>query len=625
MRRIGKKQLLWLSGGLIAVALGLKWTIGDSAAPVAEILLILSSILAGWEIAVQGIRLLFMRMITIDLLVTLAFVGAMMIGEYVESAAVTFLFLLGHYLESRTMERTRASIQSLLSLTPDTAVVSRNGEETVFPVNEVVKGDVVVIRPGMRIPVDGLVRTGHAYINQAAITGESEPVHKIEGDLVYSGTLVDSGYLLVHAERVGEDTTFSRIIALVEEAQDRKAKTQKFLDVFAKYYTPLIIVMTAAMYIFTRDLEMALTLLVIACPGALVISAPVSMVAGIGNGAAHGVLIKGGDIVEKLSRINVLALDKTGTLTEGKPKVTSIRTEGAHSEDELLGLIAAAETYSEHPLGRAIIQEAVHRGLQPLRVPEHTNIKVGMGVQAYFEGDRQITVGNRALLSAAGVPLKSCMETAAAQLEREGQTVIFAAENGELLGYLAVADQPREDARDLVLGVAKRGVARTVMLTGDREGPACRIAELVGVTNVKHSLLPEDKVQALRSFQGDRSMIGMVGDGVNDAPALAAADVGITLGGAGSDAAMETADVVLMSDELGKLAYAITLAKTTVVNMKQNIVFSVLVAGLLVAGVLGKMVFLTSGMLIHELSVLLVILNALRVVRLKPKPKVVEH
>lgn len=447
-------------------------------------------------------------------------------------------------------------------------------------------------------------------MNQSAITGESIPVRKVVSAKVFSGAVIESGYIKVRAEKVGEDTTFSRILQMVEDAQDKKAKTQKFLEEFSKYYTPGIIILTFIIYLVTRDITLALTLLVIACPGALVISAPVSIVAGIGNGAKNGILIKGGDIIEKLGSSKVIAFDKTGTLTMGKPQVTSIKGFSI-SEDELLKIAGRAESYSEHPLGRAIMTEATSRFDNAMDPPEESEIIVGQGLRVVLDGNT-ILVGNRRLMDQNHVIIPDEVAEYIKREEMEGQTAVIVSDLQGVLGVISIADVLREDARNTVSRLKSLGIERVVMLTGDNSRTAAAIARQVGIDEFYGELLPQDKVAILDDLQGQVGTTVMVGDGVNDAPALASADLGIALGGAGTDVAMETADVVLMSDQLHKLSYAIGLSRATVRNLKQNIYFSIIVAGSLLAGVLAKKVFLSSGMLIHELSVLLVTINAIR-------------
>lgn len=607
MFKISRGQRVIISGLLILLSFAFRYL---HLNPIfKDALMIAAAFVAGYPIALNAFRAIKFRIVGIDALVTLAVIGALIIGEYWEAAAVTFLFMFGAYLEGKTLEKTRSAIKSLLDLAPNTARVIRDDKETEIPAEEVMLDEIVIIKPGEKIPVDGTVVEGSSYVNQAAITGESIPVSKAIDDTVFSGTVIESGYIKVRADRVGEDTTFSRILQMVEEAQDKKARTQKFLEVFSKYYTPSIMVLAVIVFIITRDVELALTLLVIACPGALVISTPVSIVAGIGNGARHGVLMKGGEVIEKLGTTKVLAFDKTGTLTVGKPKVTKIKAFHGEEED-LLKFTAIAEGYSEHPLARAILEEANKR-FESLPSPEDSEIIAGHGLKVKVEG-RTILVGNRKLMIENQINISQEVEEYISQEESLGQTVVITADKDRVLGVISIADDIRDGAVELIKRLKAKGIKRIVMLTGDNERAAAAIAKKLGLDDYYAELLPEGKVEMLKKLQDNYGTTAMVGDGVNDAPALASADFGIAIGGAGSDVAMETADVVLMSAELNKLSYAIGLSRATVINMKQNIYFAIAVVMLLIAGVLLKLVFLSSGMLIHELSVLLVIINAIR-------------
>jgi len=607
--RMTKKQRIILSGILVALSFILDKTIGLK--PVTIVVMLTSTIIAGTPIFLKAIGALKYRIVGIDALVTIAVTGAIIIGEYWEAAAVTFLFMFGDYLESRTIEKTRSSIKALLDMAPDIARVRRDGVELEISPEEVVQGDLVIVKPGEKIAVDGTITEGTAYVNQAAITGESIPIGREPGETVFSGTIIESGYLIIQADRVGEDTTFARILHMVEEAQDKKAKTQKMLEQFSRYYTPSIIVLSALLYIITRDLVLALTLLVIACPGALVISAPVSIVAGIGNGAKHGVLVKSGEIMEKLGTLKVIAFDKTGTLTVGKPAVRRIKTYGI-AEDALLKLAAIGESYSEHPLAKAIISEATSRLGEINTVPEGAGIVAGQGITFQVDGKAYL-IGNRKLFEANGIKISSSEYEAYLHSEEEqGQTAVIVGDIEKVLGIISIADTVREDAAKLITNLKSLGIQKTVMLTGDNRRAAKAISDELGLDEYYAELLPEDKVRVLGELQQKYGRTAMVGDGVNDAPALATADLGIAIGGAGSDVAIETADVVLMSAEVRKLSYAIGLSRATVRNMKQNIYFALVVAGLLLAGVLVKTVNLSFGMLIHELSVFLVIVNAVR-------------
>lgn len=607
--KLTKKQRIILSGILVSLSLILDKMIG--LRPVTIITMLVSTFIAGTPIFLKALAALKYRIVGIDALVTIAVTGALIIGEYWEAAAVTFLFVFGDYLESRTIEKTRSSIKALLDMAPDIARVRREGVELEISPEEVVQGDLVIVKPGEKIAVDGTVLEGTAYVNQAAITGESIPVGRAPGETVFSGTIIESGYLIIKADRVGEDTTFARILNMVEEAQDKKAKTQKMLEQFSRYYTPGIIVLAALLFISTRDLVLALTLLVIACPGALVISAPVSIVAGIGNGAKHGVLVKSGEIMEKLGTLKVIAFDKTGTLTVGKPAVQRIKTYGME-ENALLRLAAIGESYSEHPLAKAIIGATTSRLGEINDVPEEAWIIAGQGLTFQLEGKTYL-IGNRKLFDANGINIDDGEYAAYLRSEEEqGQTAVIVGDTERVLGIISIADTVREDAARLITNLKSLGIQKTVMLTGDNWRAAKAIATKLGLDEYYAELLPEDKVRVLGELQQKYGRTAMVGDGVNDAPALATADLGIAIGGAGSDVAIETADVVLMSAEVRKLSYAIGLSRETVRNMKQNIYFALLVAGLLLAGVLVKTVNLSLGMLVHELSVFLVIVNAVR-------------
>ncbi len=607
MAGLSKVRRVQISGVLVALAFVLRNT--TEATVITNLIMLGATIVAGIPILKRAVGALKYKILGIDSLVSIAVIGALAIGEYWEAAAVTFLFMLGDYLEARTIEKTRSSIKALLELAPDTARVLRDGVEVEISPEDVVAGDVVIVKPGEKIPVDGMVLEGTAYVNQAAITGESIPLSKEPEDSVFSGTIIESGYLKVRADRVGEDTTFARILQMVEEAQDKKANTQKFLERFSRYYTPSIIVLAVLIYLVSRDLVLALTLLVIACPGALVISAPVSIVAGIGNGAKHGVLIKGGEIMENLGKSKVLAFDKTGTLTVGKPGVTKIKAYGI-DEKELLRLAAIGESYSEHPLARAIIERA-EKDLGPItETPAEAEMITGHGLRAVIAGET-LLIGNRKLFTDNNVSLEGVQEYLDSE-EEKGQTAIIVGNLTEVLGVISIADTVREDAKSLIATLKRLGIAKIAMLTGDNPGTAKSISEQLEIDEYYAELLPEDKVKVLNELREKYGAVAMVGDGVNDAPALASADVGIAIGGAGTDVAMETADVVLMSAQIRQLAHAIGLSRATVRNLKQNIIFALLVAGLLLFGVLVKTVNLSFGMLVHEASVLLVIVNAVR-------------
>lgn len=604
---LSKGKIVMISGVLTAVSFLLKELVGYETITV--VFMLAAAATAGAPVIRKALGAIRYGIVGIDALVTIAVVGAIIIGEFWEAAAVTFLFMLGDYLESRTIEKTRSSIKALLDLAPEKTRVRRNGAETELAPEEVERGDLVVVKPGEKISVDGTITEGTAYVNQAAITGESIPVSLGVGNTVFSGTVIESGYLIIRADRVGEDTTFARILQMVEEAQDKKARTQKFLEKFSRWYTPAIILLSVLMVILTGDVVLSLTLLVIACPGALVISTPVSIVAGIGNGAKHGVLVKSGEVMEKLGTVRVVAFDKTGTLTEGKPSVTRVKAYGLE-EDQLLRIAAVGESYSEHPLGRAIIEKAAEK-LGPVNeAPEQTEIIPGKGIRFSLDGTVYL-IGNRKLFLENGIRVDGHEEDITGEEER-GRTVVIIGANGGICGLISISDAVREEVRPLIPRLKTLGVKKAVMLTGDNRRAARAIAAETGLDEYYSELLPEDKVKILEQLREKHGRIAMVGDGVNDAPALATADVGIAVGGAGTDVAMETADVVLISPKLGKLSFAVGLSRATVRNMKQNITFALLVAALLLTGVLIRTVNLSFGMLVHEVSVLMVIINAVR-------------
>ena len=582
------------------------------------IALLVVTMIAGVPIFIKAYQALRLKAFSIELLVTIAVIGALFIGEYVESAVVTFLFLFGDFLEGRTLEKTRSSLRELTEMAPQEAVVVRDGENVTIPVEEVEAGDHVIIRSGGKIPVDGTIVSGQASINEATVTGESVPASKTLDDQVFSGTILDNGYIEIIAEKVGDDTTFAKIIELVEEAQESKSKAERFLDRFATYYTPSVVVLSVLVYLLTKDLHIAITFLVVACPGALVIGAPVSNVAGIGNGAKNGVLIKGGEVMDNLSKVDTIVFDKTGTLTKGKPEVTDIKIFGDFETDALLEIVAQAETISEHHLGQTIVREAKAKNLDLRVEPEDGEVIKGSGIRAKV-GGKVVAIGNRKLMDKEGIAILEEIGNYAIEREKAGNTAIFASVDGEIAGIFSIADQIRDDAKRALAFLRKNGIKKMVMLTGDNRHTAELVANTLGLDEFHAELLPEDKVTYVKKLKEAGHVVAMAGDGINDAPAIATADIGLAMGEGGTDVSMETADVVLMADKLMQFAHAYSLAKATIRNMKQNTFFAVGIAFALLIGVLAGMVNLASGMFIHEASVLLVILNGMRLLRFNRK------
>ena len=619
--------LMVLSGSLIVAALGCGWLLQLSSLRAA--LMISAALLAGAETAVRAWHSLGRRQATIELLVTVAAAGALLIGEYWEAAAVTFLFLLGAYLEARLLGRTRQALSRLLDLTPTVAVVWRNGRQVELPADDVQVGETVVVKPGSRIPVDGAVLRGHAVVDESMMTGEPVPVEKAKGAVVYAGTINQDGLLWLRATGTGSNTALARIVERVEEAQEQAAPLQRTIERFARWYTPAIMALSGAAFLLTHHIELALTFLVIGCPGALVMATPVAAVAGIGRAAQRGILIKGGEQLEMISRITVLALDKTGTLTEGKPRLTDVvavspapdlpcrasdaATDGWDAaQQRVLCWTAIAEGGSEHPLARPVMAAAQTMGALPPAVTFASY--PGRGVRATYNG-HTIAVGTPGFLGQLGVSTSPDAAEHLVRLQTAGTSALLVAVDRVMIGLLGVADTGRTTAAELIRKLEAIGVRRIAMLTGDNRHAAETIAHQVGITEIHAGLLPEDKLALVRRLQQDGHVVGMVGDGINDAPALAAADVGIAMGAAGTAVAIETADIVLMTDDLLQLPEAIRLAQATVRIVRQNIAFAVLTVGALLVGVLLGDVRMAGGMFVHEASVILVILNGMRLLR----------
>ncbi|GAA1111945.1 MULTISPECIES: heavy metal translocating P-type ATPase [Nesterenkonia] len=581
----------------------------------ADLFMLAAAVVAGYGIVLKAVRALMIKVIGIDLLVAIAAIGAILIGNFWEAAAVTFLFAIGHALEAATMNKTRSALAELVAVAPDTAIVMREGAQVEVPAHLVRMGEIVLVKNGAKVPVDGHVVSGTGAIDEASITGESIPVEKGKSDQVFAGTVSRGGFLQVLATGIGADTTLARIIHRVEEAQDAKARTQAFIDRFSGWYTPAVIVLAVLTWLITQDVVLALTLLVIGCPGALVISIPVAIVAGIGRAARNGILIKGGEYLETSAKISVVAVDKTGTLTQGRPQLTDmVVLDPALDRTEVLRWAAAAEAGSEHPLAKPILDSAVEAGVGPKGTPGAVTPVPGKGIASDLDGQR-VLIGNLPLLDQYGVRDDVGAGPAAEKLAAAGRTPMIVAVDAKVIGVIAVADELREDAPAMVARLHDAGVEKVVMLTGDTRLVAEAVGARTGIDEIHASLLPEDKLEAVAQLQREGHTVAMVGDGVNDAPALATADIGVAMGAAGSAVAVETADIALMGDNLMKLPESISLAKRTVAVMKQNIFIALATVVLLLAGVFAGGVTMSIGMLVHEASVLVVILNAMRLMR----------
>ena len=566
----------------------------------------------------RAVTALRTRTVDINVLMVIAVAGALALGEWFEASSVVFLFALAQWLEARTLERARQAIRALVDLTPREALVKREGAEQRVPIEAIAVGDVVIVRPGDKVPLDGTVVAGHSDVNEAPMTGESLPVDKGPGAAVYAGTINGRGSLELAVTHIGPDTRLARIIHLVEAAQSRRAPVQSFVDRFARIYTPAVIALAVMVALVppllggadaATWLYRALVLLVIACPCALVISTPVSFVSALSAAARNGVLIKGGAHLERLAAVHAVAFDKTGTLTRGQPSVTDVIAVGSASPQDVLRFAAAVERRSEHPIARAI---AAHASLEGVEVPEATTFMSlpGMGVEALVGGST-VVIGNDALMRESNIASPADLES----LRRDGHTLVFVGVDGVLLGAIAIADPVRATARETLELLRSHGIRRVAMLTGDHAASARAIAEALALDEYHAGLLPQqkhDRVVAMRKAHG---AILMVGDGVNDAPALAAADVGVAMGAAGSDAALETADIALMSDELLKIPYALRLARATLFNVKTNVIVSlVLKAAFLVLAITGSAT-LWMAVLADTGASVIVVANALRLLR----------
>ncbi|NLO38906.1 MAG: heavy metal translocating P-type ATPase [Ruminiclostridium sp.] len=612
---LGRKNQITLVGAILIV-IGFSSELGFKNETVAVWSLAIASVLGVAPIAIQAYQALKVKVVSIDVLVTIAVAGAFIIRNFEESAIVTFLFLFGAFLEQRTLNKTRSAIKELTEMAPESALKQmENGEFEEVEIDEVDVGDVLLVKTGAKIPVDGTVLSGEGSINEASITGESLPVAKEKGSNVYAGTILDNGTIQITADRVGEDTTFGKIIELVEEAQDSKSEAERFIDRFSKYYTPAVLVLGIIVWVFSRDLELAITILVLGCPGALVIGVPVSNVAGIGNGARHGVLLKGSEVIADFSRLDTMVFDKTGTLTAGNPSIAEKEYYGDNIE-EALGYLASIEQESDHPLAKAVLQEISNPTFTPV---ENTEVVKGGGIVASVNGHR-IAVGNVALMEREGTRLSGQAKADIAYFEKNGNSLVLTSVDGELKILMGVRDQIRSGVKDDLLRLKKLGVKNLVMLSGDNQGTVDAVSRELGLTEAHGNMLPEDKSAYIKKLiEQEGQIVAFVGDGVNDSPSLALAHIGIAMG-SGTDVAIETSDVVLMNSDFRRLPHALGLAKATARNMKQNIFIAIGVVIFLLASVFfSEWMNMSIGMFVHEGSILVVILNGMRLLRYKLK------
>jgi Zn2+/Cd2+-exporting ATPase len=562
----------------------------------------------------------------IDLLMLLAAVGAAVLGAWAEGAFLLFLFSIAHALEHYALDRARGAIRALAELAPPVARVLRDGTETDVPVEAVQINEIVVVRPGERIPVDGAIRSGQSAVNQAPVTGESVPVEKNVGDQVFAGTVNGDGALEITTTRAAGDRTLDRVIKLVEEAQTQKAPAQLFTERFERIFVPLVLIAdlllivvppTLGWWSWSTSFYRGMALLVGASPCALAIGTPSAMLCAIAQAARNGVLIKGGVHMQNLGRVRALALDKTGTLTVGKPEVTDLVPEDQVSDSELLSVAAAVEQRSQHPLALAVVRRAAEAKLS-LPVAGELQALTARGVRAHVDG-QTAEVGSLRLWEQDGVEVPPSIVASVEELKSAGRSVMAVRHGSRWLGAIGIADRPRQGVRGTLNRIRALGVKPLIMLTGDNAGVGAVIGKEVGVDEVRADLLPEDKVKIVRELLDRHGAVGMVGDGVNDAPALAGATVGIAMGGAGTAVALETADVALMGDDLGKLAFAIQLSRRTGSVIKQNIAVSMAAIAILMVATVSGLVGIGLAVVLHEGSTFVVILNALRLLMVREK------
>ncbi|MFC5735548.1 heavy metal translocating P-type ATPase [Cytobacillus gottheilii] len=610
-----------ISSGIL-LALGFLGSFAGVSPLASNLLYALAMVISGYKPIKSAYYSIKSRSLDMNVLMSAAAIGAAFIGEWFEGATVVWLFALGTTLQNMSIEKTRDSIRGLMNLAPSEAWIKNGTQLIKKSVEDVAIGEILVVKPGDKIPLDGEIIAGESSVNQSPITGESIPVDKQAGDTVFAGTINQNGSIEVRVTKLVEDTTIAKIIHLVEEAQEQKAPTQAFIDKFASIYTPIVFVLALVVIVvppligfgtwgdwFYKGLE----LLVVACPCALVISTPVAIVSAIGNAAKNGVLIKGGTFLEKAGAIHAIAFDKTGTLTEGKPKVSEIKTTTI-SEQELLSIAVTLEEYSTHPIAQTIVSYAKDNGTQPKQGELFKNI-VGKGVQATIDGVIYYA-GNSRLFNELNISINEVKEYVE-EMQQTGKTVVIIGTEDKLLGVISVADSIRTTTIKALEGIKQVGVNEVVMLTGDNEGTAKMISNEAGVNRYFADLLPEDKVDAIKKLQSEGQKVAMVGDGINDAPALATADLGIAMGGAGTDTAMETADIVLMADNLEKLPHTIKLSRKALTIIKQNIWFSLIIKFIALAFIFPGWLTLWLAVLSDTGAAIIVILNALRLLRVK--------
>ena len=590
------------------------WGIGPYL--LSAVLALVATLFGGFQRFIAGFKDIYNRKITVNVFVTVALIATLAVGEFRAAAIIVFIMSVAGALESYTLDKTRRSIRNLLDLSPKMATVRRGEDEVEVPVGEVQPGAVVVVRPGECISVDGVVVTGTSSVNQAPITGESMPVEKFKGSEVFSGTMNETGRLDIRTTKTGEDTTLAGIVRLVEEAQETKAPIQNVADRFTVWFLPTVLVLAAVGFFTSGEIKVVVSILLVACPCAFAIATPTAVTAGISNLARRAVLVKGGMFLELAGKLDDILVDKTGTFTLGMPRVVEVASFGDMAENDVLRLAATAEKYSEHPLARAVLRLARERGIETPD-PDKFQAEIGMGVSAVCEGN-EVLVGKEELLRGKGVSITEDVGRAMAGQSEQGRTVILVANGLKTVGFISVADEIRPQTRQAIASLKDIGV-RVTMLTGDNDKVARSVADDIGVDDYRAELLPEQKQKFVKDLQNDGRFVGMIGDGINDAPALALADVGIAMGAAGTDVAIKTADVTLMNDDLSRVVDFMWMSRKVFRRIKLNIFFSIIynVVGL----TLGSLGLLTPvlAVIFQEAGCVTVVLSSTLLLWAKPK------
>lgn len=609
-----KDKMTFINAGLLILALLSHFVLKN--VEIEGVLLISAAIIGLIPIAIQAFQALRIHFISIDLLVTIAVVGAFFVKNYEEAAVVVFLFLFGAYLEKITLRKTGTALNKLVSMIPETVLLkTENGDFIEKDIESVAEGDILLVKTGSKIPVDGTILNGQGYTNEANITGESLPQRKRKGAEVFAGTLLENGTLQVQADKVGEATTFGQIIELVEEAQDSKTQAEKIIDRFSKYYTPIILILSLFVWIFSHNLELAITILVLGCPGALVIGVPVSNVSGIGNAAKKGILLKGSEVTSQLSQADTVVFDKTGTLTLGNPEVSEQIIYG--EVENSLDYLASVEEESDHPLAKAIVSSI--KNYEKLKI-EQTEVIKGGGIRAQIKG-REVLVGNLRLMENNQVEMSVKIDKDTKALEQRGNSIVLLAIDKKVQLLLGIRDKVRPNARENLQKMRKLGMKELILLSGDNQDTVNLIADELEIKQAYGNMHPEDKATFIKNLQEQSKKVIFVGDGVNDSPSLALADVGVAMGN-GTDVAIETSDLVLLNSDLDKLPYALGLSKATTRNMKENIIIAIaVVIFLLLSLIFSHWMNMMIGMLVHEGSILIVILNGMRLLDFSLKNK----